>query len=138
MSKLALKTRFAPSPTGLLHLGNVRTALFNHLLAQSGGGTFLLRMEDTDAVRGEEKYEIALQEDMRWLGLSWQEGPGIGGDNGPYAQSERSEIYNRYFDTLRNEGNIYPCFAANMNSNFLARHRRPQASRRATTESVAI
>jgi glutamyl-tRNA synthetase len=67
-------------------------------------------MEDTDAVRGEEKYEIALQEDMHWLGLSWQEGPGVGGDNGPYAQSERSEVYDQYFETLRSAGNVYPCF----------------------------
>ncbi|MFV1996477.1 MAG: glutamate--tRNA ligase [Acidiferrobacterales bacterium] len=110
MSKPALKTRFAPSPTGLLHLGNVRTALFNHLVAQSGGGTFLLRMEDTDAVRGEEKYEIALQEDLHWLGLTWQEGPGVGGDNGPYMQSERGKIYDQHFETLRSAGNIYPCF----------------------------
>lgn len=110
MSQFTLKTRFAPSPTGLLHLGNVRTALFNHLLARSGGGTFLLRMEDTDAVRGEEKYEIALQEDLRWLGLDWQEGPGVGGDNGPWAQSERGDIYDRYFEKLRSSGKLYLCF----------------------------
>ncbi len=110
MTRPTPKTRFAPSPTGLLHLGNVRTALFNHLLAVAGGGTFLLRMEDTDAVRGEEKYEIALQEDLHWLGLHWQEGPGVGGDNGPYAQSERDHVYTQYFDKLRSAGKLYPCF----------------------------
>ena len=110
MNKLTLKTRFAPSPTGLLHLGNVRTALFNHLIAQSGGGTFLLRMEDTDAVRGEERYVDALKEDLRWLGLDWQEGPEVGGDSGPYMQSERGDIYDQHFEKLRKSGKIYPCF----------------------------
>lgn len=110
MNKLALKTRFAPSPTGLLHLGNVRTALFNHLLAQSGGGTFLLRLEDTDVVRGDAKYETAVKQDLRWLGLEWQEGPEVGGDKGPYVQSERGDIYDLYFEKLRKSGKVYPCF----------------------------
>lgn len=112
MSKPPLKTRFAPSPTGLLHLGNVRTALFNHLLARAAGGTFLLRMEDTDADRSAEKYEIALQEDLRWLGLDWQEGPEVGGDHGPYAQSERGDIYDLFYEKLNAAGNSYPCFCS--------------------------
>ncbi len=86
MSSRPLKTRFAPSPTGRLHLGNIRTALFNWLLARRHGGVFLLRLEDTDAMRGGEKYATALQEDLRWMGLVWDEGPDIGGAHGPYAQ----------------------------------------------------
>ncbi len=110
MSARAFHTRFAPSPTGLLHLGNVRTALFNYLLARTGGGRFLLRLEDTDALRGEERYEAALQEDLRWLGLEWDEGPGVPGAHGPYAQSERGAVYEEYFERLRDAGSTYPCF----------------------------
>lgn len=104
------KTRFAPSPTGLLHLGNVRTALFNYLLCVHGGGRFLLRLEDTDATRGEDRYVDALQTDLHWLGLRWHEGPGADGGHGPYAQSERGEIYSRYFDLLAEQGLAYACF----------------------------
>lgn len=107
-----LKTRFAPSPTGLLHLGNVRTALFNYLLARRENGTFLLRIEDTDAMRGHEKYTEALQADLRWLGLAWGEGPGAGGGHGPYAQSERGAVYRRYFEELEARGLAYPCFCS--------------------------
>ena len=110
MAPATLKTRFAPSPTGLLHLGNVRTALFNYLLARHGGGVFLLRIEDTDATRGEERYERALQEDLRWLGLEWDEGPGRDGGRGPYRQSERQALYQTHFDTLIQRGLAYPCF----------------------------
>ena len=107
-----LKTRFAPSPTGLLHLGNVRTALFNYLLARRENGVFLLRIEDTDAMRGHEKYTEALQADLRWLGLVWSEGPAVGGALGPYLQSERSAIYQRYFAELEANGLAYPCFCS--------------------------
>ncbi len=86
MNARPLKTRFAPSPTGLLHLGNLRTALFNFLLARGAGGIFLLRIEDTDTTRGHEQYEHALMEDLRWLGLQWDEGPERDGPSGPYAQ----------------------------------------------------
>jgi len=110
MSSIPVKTRFAPSPTGLIHLGNVRTALFNYLLAQRYEGDFLLRLEDTDAVRSEERYEQALQDDLKWLSLAWQEGPGAGGDNGPYWQSERADIYKEYFDRLIDQKQAYPCF----------------------------
>ena len=112
MDSSIIKTRFAPSPTGLLHLGNVRTALFNFLLSASEKGSFLLRLEDTDASRGEEKYAEALQEDLKWLGLNWHEGPGAEGDHGPYAQSERSDVYNRYFDQLLERDLAYPCFCS--------------------------
>ena len=106
----SVKTRFAPSPTGLLHLGNVRTALFNYLLAQRFNGQFLLRLEDTDAVRSEEKFEQALQEDLLWLSLTWQEGPEKDGGNGPYWQSQRATIYKEYFDKLLGHQQAYPCF----------------------------
>ena len=112
MAPHPLKTRFAPSPTGLLHLGNVRTALFNYLLARQAGGTFLLRLEDTDAMRGHEKYAAALQEDLRWIGLDWDEGPGIGGPHAPYAQSSRGEVYRRFFTGLEARGLAYPCFCS--------------------------
>jgi nondiscriminating glutamyl-tRNA synthetase len=112
MTPRPFKTRFAPSPTGLLHLGNVRTALFNWLLAHQAGGTFLLRLEDTDAMRGHEKYARAIEEDLRWLGLDWDEGPGVGGDRGPYVQSERGGIYKEYFAALEAKGLAYPCFCS--------------------------
>ncbi|HEX7045891.1 MAG TPA: glutamate--tRNA ligase family protein, partial [Burkholderiales bacterium] len=110
MTPRRLKTRFAPSPTGLLHLGNVRTALFNYLLAVGAGGLFLLRIEDTDAARGHEQYRRALIEDLRWLGLDWDEGPERDGASGPYAQSERAGIYSEYLAALEAAGCAYPCF----------------------------
>src|ERR1700759_2982825 len=85
-------TRFAPSPTGELHLGNARTALFNFLLARHGGGRFLLRIEDTDAERSLDQHTQALIEDLRWLGMDWDAGPGRDDGRGPYKQSERGAI----------------------------------------------
>ena len=105
-----VKTRFAPSPTGYLHLGNVRTALFNTLLARRRGGQFLLRIEDTDRERSRPEYVAALLEDLRWLGLDWQEGPEVGGAQGPYAQSERAAIYADYYQRLETADQAYPCF----------------------------
>jgi glutamyl-tRNA synthetase len=105
-----VKTRFAPSPTGYLHLGNVRTALFNALLARRRGGRFILRIEDTDRERSRPEYVSALLEDLRWLGLDWREGPEVGGPRGPYAQSERTEIYAEYYHRLETAGQAYPCF----------------------------
>ena len=112
MDSPPFKTRFAPSPTGLLHLGNIRTALFNYLLARQAGGIFLLRLEDTDAMRGHEKYARALADDLRWLSLEWNEGAGAGGQQGPYAQSERGAIYKEYFSALEESGQAYPCFCS--------------------------
>lgn len=112
MKPRVLKTRFAPSPTGRLHLGNVRTALFNFLLARRGQGAFLLRVEDTDAMRGHEKYTAALEEDLRWMGITWDEGPAVGGKHGPYVQSQRGEIYNNYLAMLQQAGAAYPCFCS--------------------------
>lgn len=103
-------TRFAPSPTGALHLGNARTALFSFLLARHAGGRFILRVEDTDRERSVEVHTAALLAELRWLGLAWSEGPDVGGAHGPYRQSERSEIYADYFATLERAGLTYPCF----------------------------
>src|SRR5512139_2737778 len=107
-----IKTRFAPSPTGFIHLGNARTALFNALLALRHGGVFLLRIEDTDRERSRDEYIHALVEDMRWLGLDWQEGEAVVGAQSPYRQSERGEIYERYYSRLNEAGRVYPCFCS--------------------------
>jgi nondiscriminating glutamyl-tRNA synthetase len=105
-----VKTRFAPSPTGLIHFGNVRTALFNALFSYENDGIFLLRIEDTDLERSREAYTQALERDLRWLGLDWQEGDAVGGDAGPYRQSERIDIYDRYMHQLEAAGLAYACF----------------------------
>ena len=105
-------TRFAPSPTGHLHLGNVRTAFFNWLLARRNGGRFVLRSEDTDAERSRDDYLDALMEDLAWLGLDWDEGPDCGGDHAPYRQVQRGEVYAAYFDKLSTERHAYPCFCS--------------------------
>lgn len=110
MINAAFKTRFAPSPSGLLHLGNMRTALFNALLARRNQGVFLLRIEDTDQERSAEEYVRALIEDLRWLGLEWQEGPGADGGAGPYRQSQRDSLYRAYFQRLEAEELAYSCF----------------------------
>lgn len=116
-------TRFAPSPTGLLQLGNVRTALFNFLQARRMHGSFLLRLEDTDAMRGHEKYASALLADLRWLDLRWDEGPEVGGSHAPYVQSQRGAVYQEYFETLSGRHLAYPCFCT---ENELAVERRTQ------------
>lgn len=107
-----IKTRFAPSPTGLVHFGNVRTALFNVLLARKHRGSFLLRIEDTDLERSREEFIQALKEDLRWLELHWQEGEGEGGQAGPYRQSQRAEIYAAHLKDLEAQGRVYPCFCS--------------------------
>jgi len=112
MTANTLKTRFAPSPTGYLHLGNVRTALFNALLARQQGGVFLLRLEDTDRERSLPEYSQALLEDLRWLGLEWQEGPEVDGPHGPYSQSEREAVYRHYYALLEQQEQVYPCFCS--------------------------
>jgi nondiscriminating glutamyl-tRNA synthetase len=103
-------TRFAPSPTGELHLGNARTALFNFLLARRAGGRFLLRIEDTDAQRSQESHLAAVLEDLRWLGLDWDAGPDREDDRGPYRQSQRGALYARFFQALERQNAVYPCF----------------------------
>src|SRR5919197_1082133 len=107
-----MRVRFAPSPTGQLHVGNARTALFNWLLARGRGGTFILRIEDTDVERSTRESESAILRDLRWLGLDWDEGPDIGGPRGPYRQSERVHLYHSYAKELLNSGHAYHCFCA--------------------------
>lgn len=105
-----IRVRFAPSPTGYLHVGGARTALFNWLFARRHHGTFILRIEDTDVERSTLESEEGLLRDMRWLGLTWDEGPGIGGPYGPYRQSERTDIYRRAAERLLDSGAAYCCF----------------------------
>ncbi len=103
-------TRFAPSPTGYLHIGGARTAIFNWLWARHKGGKFILRIEDTDAKRSTEAAMTQVLSDLQWLGLQWDEGPQIGGPNGPYLQSQRKDIYDKYIDQLIELGRAYYCF----------------------------
>ena len=107
---LAVVTRFAPSPTGALHLGNARTAFFSHLWARKAAGKFILRIEDTDVERSRSQYRDQLLVDLRWLGLDWDEGPTVGGPSGPYLQSERGALYAELFGRLRGDGRVYPCY----------------------------
>jgi glutamyl-tRNA synthetase len=107
-----MRVRFAPSPTGQLHVGNARTALFNWLLARGSGGTFILRIEDTDAERSTRESEAAIVRDLRWLGLDWDEGPDIGGSLGPYRQSERLHLYQSYAKELLAADGAYYCFCS--------------------------
>jgi nondiscriminating glutamyl-tRNA synthetase len=106
----AVRVRFAPSPTGHLHVGNARTALFNWLLARGQGGTLILRIEDTDADRSTGESEVAILEDLRWLGLDWDEGPDVGGPHEPYRQSERLALYQSYARDLLAHRHAYYCF----------------------------
>ena len=108
----ANKTRFCPSPTGLLHLGNLRTALFSSLVAKKHGDSFLLRIEDTDLERSKEEFSKAICEDLSWMGLSWDEGPEVGGIENSYYQSERIELYEEFYKELSDADLIYPCFTS--------------------------
>ncbi len=103
-------TRFAPSPTGYLHVGGARTALFNWLCARRTGGTFILRIEDTDQKRNTPTAAQQVMDDLRWLGIQWDEGPEVGGPNGPYLQSQRMDIYDKYIKKLLDEKKAYYCF----------------------------
>ncbi|CAN6813951.1 unnamed protein product [Brassica oleracea] len=111
-----VRVRFAPSPTGNLHVGGARTALFNYLFARSKGGKFVLRIEDTDLERSTRESEAAVLQDLEWLGLDWDEGkiagPGVGGDFGPYRQSERNALYKQYAEKLLESGQVYRCFCS--------------------------
>ncbi len=104
------RVRFAPSPTGHLHVGGARTVLFNWLFARHHGGSFVLRIEDTDVERSTEASVDAIVDSIRWLGLDWDEGPLVGGDRGPYFQSERLDIYRGYADKLVRAGSAYQCY----------------------------
>jgi len=112
MSAKPMRLRFAPSPTGLLHVGNARTALFNWLLARGQGGTLILRIEDTDTERSTRASEDGICGDLKWLGLNWDEGPNEGGPFPPYRQSERLPVYASYARTLLDTGHAYWCFCS--------------------------
>jgi nondiscriminating glutamyl-tRNA synthetase len=129
--KEGVRIRFAPSPTGLLHIGNARTALYNKLFALQHDGVFILRIEDTDVARHDPAAEAAIMEDLRWLGLEWDEGPDAGGKHGPYRQSERTEIYQEYAQRLLKEKRAYHCYCTpeelvKMREQLLARGERPR------------
>jgi nondiscriminating glutamyl-tRNA synthetase len=112
MSDECIRVRFAPSPTGYLHVGNARTALFNWLFARQRRGTFVLRVEDTDQERSSSEYERKLVQDLRWLGLEWDEGPDVGGPFGPYRQSSRLDVYAEHTQRLLDSGAAYRCFCS--------------------------
>lgn len=120
-----MKTRFCPSPTGNIHLGNARTALFCALLAHKHQGELVLRIEDTDQKRSNETFTEQLLKDLEWLGITWEEGPQVGGPNGPYWQSQRQDIYQRYYEMLESMNLVYPCFCTEQQ---LAINRKIQAS----------
>lgn len=105
-----VRVRYAPSPTGQLHIGGARTALFNYLFARKMGGTFIVRIEDTDQTRHVESAEEKQMEGLRWLGISWDEGIAVGGEYGPYRQSERLHLYAEYLQQLKDKGAAYECF----------------------------
>jgi glutamyl-tRNA synthetase len=108
--QLEVRTRFAPSPSGFLHVGGARTALFNYLYAKAKGGKFILRVEDTDQSRSTTESFRTIIESLKWLGITWDEGPEVGGTLGPYIQSERLDIYKSYTQKLLEDGKAYRCF----------------------------
>jgi glutamyl-tRNA synthetase len=123
---MSVRVRFAPSPTGFLHVGGARTALYNYLFARGQGGVFILRIEDTDAARSTEESLGTILTALRWLGLNWDEGPGVGGAHGPYSQSERQALYRDAADRLVAAGRAYPCYCT---PEELERRREEQARR---------
>jgi glutamyl-tRNA synthetase len=123
---MSIRTRFSPSPTGMIHIGNARAALFSALFAAKNNGVFILRIEDTDLARSDARYVDALQDDLRWMDIYWQEGPGVDGGYGPYWQSQRQNIYADYYQILEEKGLIYPCFCTDQE---LALARKLQLSR---------
>ena len=112
MTARKVKVRFAPSPTGDLHVGNIRTALFDWAYARHTGGTFLFRIEDTDTTRVTDEYIQAAIDTLKWLGLNWDEGPEVGGSNGPYLQSQRLDIYAKWAQTFLDQGDAYHCYCS--------------------------
>ncbi len=109
---MTVRVRFAPSPTGYPHIGNIRTALFNWLFARHSGGTFILRIEDTDQSRKVEGALEVILNSLKWLDMDWDEGPEVGGDYGPYFQSERLDLYQKYAQQLINSGYAYKCYCS--------------------------
>src|SRR3954468_1263359 len=110
--RMTVRTRFAPSPTGYLHIGGVRTALFNWALARRHGGQFILRIDDTDRAREVDDAVRLICDGFRWMGMDWDEGPEVGGPHGPYFQSQRGPKYEAAMDRLIEAGAVYPCLAS--------------------------
>ncbi|GAI49576.1 unnamed protein product, partial [marine sediment metagenome] len=108
----SVRVRFAPSPTGYPHVGNIRTALFNWLFARHSGGRFIVRIEDTDVARKVEGAVEAILDGLRWLGLDWDEGPEVGGNYGPYFQSQRLKLYRETVKRLVSQGDAYYCYCS--------------------------
>ena len=105
-----IRVRFAPSPTGFMHLGNIRASLLNYLFAQQKKGAFILRIEDTDASRNLDEAKLRILQDLEWLNLPYQEGPVVGGKYGPYSQSERTDLYQKHLEELIFNCKVYRCF----------------------------
>jgi glutamyl-tRNA synthetase len=129
---MTVRTRIAPSPTGDPHLGTAYIALFNMCFARAHGGQFLLRIEDTDRARSTRESEQAILDSLRWLGLEWDEGPDVGGEYGPYRQSERMDLYGKYAQQLVDEGNAFICYRTAQELNEL------RVARRAAGNSTAL
>ncbi|MDQ6773684.1 MAG: glutamate--tRNA ligase family protein, partial [Candidatus Dormibacteraeota bacterium] len=110
VSERPVRVRMAPSPTGYVHLGSARTALYNLLFARGHAGTFVLRIDDTDLERNRPDYEAAIFAGFHWLGLTWDEGPDVGGPHGPYRQSERLDLYRQAAAGLLTQGAAYRCY----------------------------
>ena len=117
-----IRTRIAPSPTGDPHVGTAYIALFNRCFAHSNGGKFILRVEDTDRVRSSKNSESNIIESLNWLGLTWDEGPDVGGEYGPYRQSERTKIYSEHVDTLLQNKKAFRCFCTSERLDQLRKH----------------
>ena len=133
-----VRVRFAPSPTGKLHIGGARTAIYNWAFARANGGTFILRIDDTDPTRSTDENTQIILRAMRWLGLDWDEGPEVGGDFGPYSQTERLDLYKQTAERLLAEGKAYPCFCTPEQLAQTARPPRPaRTPSRATSAAAA-
>ncbi|MFA5374325.1 MAG: glutamate--tRNA ligase [Dehalococcoidia bacterium] len=132
MNNTNVRVRYAPSPTGFPHIGNIRTALFNWLFARHSGGKFIVRIEDTDQSRKVEGALEAILDSLRWMGLDWDEGPEVGGDYGPYIQSQRLDLYRKYVQQLLDNGNAYKCYCT---SERLERMRAEMSARKESARS---
>ncbi len=132
MSESNVRVRYAPSPTGYPHVGNIRTALFNWLFARHSGGSFIVRIEDTDVNRKVEGATEAILDGLKWLGIDWDEGPEVGGNYGPYFQSQRLEHYQKIAQLLVKGGHAYPCYCSEER---LARMRKEMAERKESMRS---
>ena len=134
---MSVRVRYAPSPTGDPHVGNIRTAIWTWLHARRHGGAFILRIEDTDQSRAVEGSVGRIEDSLRWLGLEWDEGPGAGGDYGPYVQSQRLERYHAASEALLRDGHAYRCFCTPTTCARCASASAPPAGRRATRAPAA-